>query len=55
MSTGGKVSNQSRQDQSGGAQVVGGPPKSTLHQPPNFQGQSGQPDNQSTKRPSGKS
>jgi hypothetical protein len=29
------------------------PSNNTLHQPPNFLGQSGQPDNQSTNRPKG--
>lgn len=55
MATGGKVSKQSREDQSGGGQVVGSAPKSRLHQPPNFQGKSGTPDNQSTSRGKGRS
>jgi hypothetical protein len=54
MSTGAKKDAQCRTDQSGGGQVVGRPPKSRLHQPPNFQGKSGQPDNQSTWRGKGK-
>jgi len=53
MSTGAKAANQHRPSQAGGAQVVGKAPKSTLHQPPNFQGKSGQSDNQSTMRPKG--
>jgi len=53
MSTGAKSSNQHRPSQQGGGQVVGRAPKSTLHQPPNFQGKSGQSDNQSTYRTKG--
>lgn len=40
------------QDTSGG-NVVGKAPGFRLHQPPNFMGRSGQPDNQSTNRPKG--
>ena len=53
MATGGNVNKQSRTDQKGGGQVVGAAPKSTLHQPPNFMGKSGQSDNQSTNRGKG--
>lgn len=49
-----KESKQSRKDQAGGGNVVGRAPKSRLHQPPNFQGRSGQPDNQSTNRGKGR-
>ena len=49
-----KESNQHRSDQSGGGNVVGRAPKSRLHQPPAFQGKSGQPDNQSTNRGKGR-
>lgn len=56
MSTGGKRANQSEESQSGGGNIVGkGPTKHRLHQPPNFQGPSGQSDNQSTFRGKGKS
>lgn len=54
MSTGAKASNQSRTQDSSGGNVVGkAPDKNVLYQPPNFMGKSGQPDNQSTKRPKG--
>ena len=50
-----KASNQSRQDQSGGAQVVGKAPSGRLHQPPKTllgtDGKSGQ--SQSTSRGKG--
>jgi len=49
-----KESNQSRKDQAGGGNVVGGAPKSRLHQPPKVLGKSGQPDNQSTSRGKGR-
>lgn len=48
-----KASNQSAGDQSGGGNMAG-PTKQRLHQPPNFQGKSGQGDNQSTSRGKGK-
>lgn len=54
MATGGKLSKQSNENQSGGGNVVGAAPKSRLHQPPNFMGKSGQPDNQSTSRGKGR-
>jgi hypothetical protein len=54
MSTGAKLENQSRVDQTGGHQMVNkGPTGQKLYQPPKFQGKSGQPDNQSTSRPQG--
>lgn len=57
MSTGGKMENQARTpdtDTSGGNSTGGTTMKAPrLHQPPNFMGQSGQPDNQSTSRPKG--
>lgn len=53
MSTGAKSSNQSRSEQSGGGNLVGKAPSGRLHKAPNFQGKSGQPDNQSTRRPKG--
>lgn len=57
MSTGAKQSNQTPPmgPQSGGGNVVGkAPNNNTLHQPPNFMGRSGQPDNQSTNRGKGR-
>lgn len=54
MSTGADASKQARtQDTSGGNIVNKGPTDHKLYQPPNFQGKSGQPDNQSTDRPKG--
>ena len=53
MSTGGKLSNQSRTDQSGGANLVGKPPSAPVRKVPAFQGKSGQADNSSTNRGSG--
>lgn len=41
-------------DQAGGGNVVGGAPSSRRHMAPNFQGKSGQSDNQSTSRGKGK-
>jgi hypothetical protein len=41
------------QDTSGGNVVGKAPSNNTLHQPPNFLGKGGQPDNQSTSRPKG--
>ena len=50
-----KASNQHAGDQSGGGNISGkGPTKQRLHQPPAFQGKSGQGDNQSTNRGKGK-
>jgi len=49
-----KESNQHAGSQSGGGNMVGGPSKHRLHQPPNFQGKDGQSDNQSTSRGKGK-
>lgn len=49
-----KESNQHRPSQTGGGQVVGKAPSGRLHQPPKFQGQSGQPNNQSTNRGKGR-
>jgi hypothetical protein len=46
---------QSNENQKGGGNAVGGAPKARLHQPPKFQGKSGQSDNQSTNRGAGKS
>lgn len=48
-----KQSNQHRNDQAGGGNLTGKTPSGTLHQPPNFQGKSGQSDNQDTNRGSG--
>jgi hypothetical protein len=54
MSTGAKLDNQCRPSQAGGGQILDkAPTKQTLYQPPKFQGQSGQPNNQSTSRPKG--
>jgi hypothetical protein len=48
--------NQHAGSQTGGGNISGkGPTKQRLHQPPNFQGKSGQSDNQSTFRGKGKS
>jgi len=55
MSTGAKRANQSNESQSGGGNISGkGPTQHRLHQPPNFQGKSGQSDNQSTSRGKGR-
>jgi hypothetical protein len=54
MSTGANASDQKTGADSSGGNIVGkGPTNHTLHQPPNFMGKSGQPDNQSTSRPKG--
>ena len=53
MSTGGKLQNQSRTDQQGGAQLIGKAPSAPVRKVPAFQGKSGQADNQSTNRGSG--
>lgn len=50
----GKSGQQHREQDTSGGNVVGkAPDKNTLHQPPNFLGQSGKSDNQSTNRPKG--
>ena len=43
MSTGGKLGNQSRTDQKGGAQLVGRAPSAPVRKVPAFQGGSGKP------------
>jgi len=48
------ASNQSRQDQSGGGNVVGKAPSGKLHQPPAIFGDSGKPDNRPTNRGKGR-
>lgn len=53
MATGADKSKQARMDQSGGAQLVGKAPSAPMLKVPNFQGKSGQGDNQSTMRPKG--
>ena len=53
MSTGAQLGNQTRTDQSGGAQLVGKAPSVRNDKVPAFMGKSGQPDNQSTNRGSG--
>jgi hypothetical protein len=53
MSTGGKKSNQHRDSQSGGAQMVGNPKPVDRARVPSFMGRSGKPDNQSTNRKQG--
>lgn len=57
MSTGASWSKQApnsgQPDKSGGNLSGGNGVKATLHQPPAFQGKSGQPDNQSTFRGKG--
>ena len=55
MPTGAKMGNQSKTDQSGGGQLVGRAPSAPIRMVPNFQGKSGQGDNQSTMRPKGSS
>lgn len=47
------MAKQHREDQSGGGNT-GTYQKNTLHQPPAIFGKSGQPDNQDTNRPKGK-
>lgn len=54
MATGAKKQNQSRLDQSGGAQLVGKAPSAPRRAPPKFMGKSGQGDNQTTWRGKGK-
>ena len=44
------MSKQARDDQSGGANIVGKAPKVKAYMVPKFQGKSGTPDNQSTSR-----
>lgn len=53
LDTGKSGKHERTQDTSGGNIVNKGPTNHTLHQPPNFMGKSGQPDNQSTNRPKG--
>lgn len=48
------MAKQHREDQSGGGNASTYS-KNRLHQPPAFQGKSGQGDNRETKRPAGKS
>lgn len=55
MSTGADKSAQTRMDQSGGAQMVGGMKPVTQPKVAAFLGKSGQSDNQSTNRGPGKS
>lgn len=54
MATGAKKSAQTRESQSGGGQIVGGPKPVNRATVPNFQGKSGQGDNQSTSRGKGR-
>ncbi len=54
MSTGAKKDAQCRTDQSGGGQMVGGMKSVDRAKVSNFQGKSGQGDNQSTNRGSGR-
>ncbi len=53
MSTG-APSNQTRKDQAGGGQIVGNPKAVDRARVSNFQGKSGQGDNQSTNRGKGR-
>jgi hypothetical protein len=53
VSTGASQNNQHRPDQSGGGNLVGKAPSAPLAKVPDFQGKSGQSDNQSTNRGSG--
>lgn len=54
MATGAKESAQSRKDQAGGGNMVGGMKSVDRARVPNFQGKSGQGDNQSTNRGKGR-
>lgn len=54
MSTGGSQDKQHRSDQSGGGNVVGHAPNAPERKVPDFQGKSGQSDNQSTNRGAGR-
>lgn len=55
MSTGATPSNQSREQNTSGGNLVGSAPSAPLRQVPDFQGKAGQSDNQSTNRgPGGK-
>lgn len=54
MSTGASQDRQSRSDQSGGGNLVGKAPSAPERKVPDFQGKSGQPDNQSTNRGAGR-
>ena len=53
MATGAKKSAQCRENQEGGAQMVGGVDPVDRARVPNFMGKSGQGDNQSTNRKKG--
>ena len=53
MSTGGKSTNQTGQNQKGGGQLAG-VPSAVKYNVPNFQGKSGQSDNQRTDRKPGR-
>lgn len=53
MSSGAEDRQSQSQNSSGGNLANKDPNKPTLYQPANFQGKSGQPDNQSTNRPKG--
>ena len=53
MSTGGKAVNQTGQNQKGGGQLAG-VPSAVKYEVPNFQGKSGQSDNQDTNRKQGR-
>ena len=55
MSTGAVQSNQHRDAQAQGGNLVGKAPSAPERSVPNFQGKSGQSDNQSTNRPVGQS
>lgn len=55
MSTGAVQSNQHRDTQAQGGNLVGKAPSAPERSVPNFQGKSGQSDNQSTSRPVGQS
>ncbi len=54
MSTGASKAAQSRPSQEGGAQLVGNPAPVDVRKASNFQGKSGQGDNQSTNRGKGR-
>lgn len=54
MSTGATKDKQSRTDQGGGGQIVGNPKSVDRARVSNFQGKSGQGDNQSTNRGPGR-
>ncbi len=54
MSTGATKDKQHRSSQEGGGQMVGNPNAVDVRKASNFQGKSGQPDNQSTNRGKGR-